>query len=165
MTNPSITHPNQTMHLIPLLLSLSLSLSFLLIPTSAKTLNITVINAQNNHSTLECWALEPGFQTSSQAGTAGTLALNLGLIGGAGANATYTVLPPGFEGGRHNAPARQYVHTPSLHWIVRFVFGLDSVFQGWMWDPAILPSNKTRHHYQPSGINNSPKHNLSPGPC
>jgi hypothetical protein len=78
---------------------------------SANTLNITVINTQNNHSTLECWALEPGFQTSSQAGISGTQALNLGPIGGAGAdsNASYTVLPAGFDGGRHNAPAKQYV--------------------------------------------------------
>ena len=104
------------MHLIPLLLSL------LPIPTSATTLNMTVINARNNHSTLECWAVEPGFQTSSQAGTVGALALNLGLIGGAGANATYTVLPPGFEGGRHNAPARQYV-LPVSGLFFSFFFG------------------------------------------
>jgi hypothetical protein len=74
------------------------------------TLNITVINAQNNSSTLECWALEPGFLTSSQAGTSGSQALNLGPIGGVGVNATYTVLPAGFDGGRHNAPAKQYVY-------------------------------------------------------
>jgi hypothetical protein len=32
--------------------------------------------------------------------------LNLGPIG---SNASYTVLPAGFDGGRHNAPAKQYV--------------------------------------------------------
>ncbi|KAJ5369816.1 uncharacterized protein N7496_005908 [Penicillium cataractarum] len=88
-----------------LFLPFFLSLAF----GAANTLNITVINAQNNSSTLECWALEPGFQTSSQAGTTGTQALNLGPAGGAGTNATYTVLPAGFDGGRHNAPAKQWV--------------------------------------------------------
>lgn len=87
----------------PLLLSLALA--------AADTLNITVITTQNNHSTLECWALEPGFQTSAQPGISGTQALNLGPVGGvgAGSNASYTVLPSGFDGGRHNAPAKQYV--------------------------------------------------------
>jgi hypothetical protein len=94
--------------MLPFSLSLSLLLGLSLATTN--TLNITVINTQNNHSTLECWALEPGFQTSSQAGTSGTQALNLGPVGGGtGSNASYTVLPAGFDGGRHNAPAKQYV--------------------------------------------------------
>ncbi|KAJ5102616.1 hypothetical protein N7532_003145 [Penicillium argentinense] len=76
----------------------------------ASTLNVTVLGARNNRSTLECWALEPGFQTSTTAGTSGSEALNLGLIGGAQAgNASYSVLPAKFDGGRHNAPTQQWV--------------------------------------------------------
>ncbi|KAJ5987952.1 hypothetical protein N7481_003162 [Penicillium waksmanii] len=44
---------------------------------TANTLNITVLSAHNNRSTLECWALEPGFTTSTTAGTSGTEVLNL----------------------------------------------------------------------------------------
>lgn len=51
---------------------------------------------------LECWAL-PGFVASAQAGTTGALNLFLGDL----ANATYTVIPPRFNGGLHNAPAPQ----------------------------------------------------------
>ncbi|OKP13977.1 hypothetical protein PENSUB_246 [Penicillium subrubescens] len=98
---------------LPSILPFSFSLTLFLTLTlaSANTLNITVINTHNNHSTLECWALEcwalePGFQSSTQAGTSGTQALNLGPIG---SNASYTVLPAGFDGGRHNAPAKQWV--------------------------------------------------------
>ncbi|KAF7117709.1 hypothetical protein CNMCM5793_006865 [Aspergillus hiratsukae] len=70
------------------------------------TLNITVIGAQNNQSTLECWALEPGFTSSTQPGVAGSAQLSLGPVGD---NATYNIIPAQFDGGRHNAPARQWV--------------------------------------------------------
>ncbi|KAJ5662743.1 hypothetical protein N7462_011669 [Penicillium macrosclerotiorum] len=77
---------------------------------AANTLNITVLGARHNRSTLECWALEPGFTTSSESGTSGSQALNLGPIGGGNAgNATYTIIPAGFDGGRHNAPELQWV--------------------------------------------------------
>jgi hypothetical protein len=65
-------------------------------------LNLTAISASNGNSILECWAL-PGFFASAQAGTAGALNLFLGDL----ANATYTVIPPRFNGGLHNAPAPQ----------------------------------------------------------
>jgi len=73
------------------------------------TLNVTVIGARNNNSILECWALNPGFTESSQAGTAGSEVLNLGSVSG---NASYSVLPARFHGGRHNAPALQYAPFP-----------------------------------------------------
>ena len=77
---------------------------------SAETLNVTVLGAHNNKSTLECWALQPGFQTSNTAGTSGTEVLNLGPVGGSQAgNSSYSVLPAEFDGGRHNAPTLQYV--------------------------------------------------------
>ncbi|KAJ5123668.1 hypothetical protein N7448_009765 [Penicillium atrosanguineum] len=84
--------------LLPLLLFSSLALG--------NTLNVTVLGAQNNISTLECWALLSGFKHSSEAGTAGSESLNLGKLGG---DSTYTILPAGFNGGRHNAPALQWV--------------------------------------------------------
>jgi hypothetical protein len=65
-------------------------------------LNLTAISASNGNSILECWAL-PGFVASAQAGTAGALNLFLGDL----ANATYTIIPPRFDGGLHNAPAPQ----------------------------------------------------------
>lgn len=89
--------------------TLSLSLTSTSTSTNTNTLNITVLNAENNHSTLECWALTPGFETSSQHGTAGTESLNLGPIGGGASNASFSVLPAGFDGGRHHAPVMQYV--------------------------------------------------------
>lgn len=79
--------------------------------TSPNTLNVTVLGAQNNHSTLECWALNPGFQQSSTAGTSGSDALNLGLVGG---NASFSILPARFDGGLHNAPALQCVSSFSF---------------------------------------------------
>ena len=66
-------------------------------------LNLTAISAANGASTLECWQF-PGIQVSSTAGTSGALSLFLGDA----ANVTYTVLPPRFNGGVHNAPAAQY---------------------------------------------------------
>ncbi|KAJ5545024.1 hypothetical protein N7535_006588 [Penicillium sp. DV-2018c] len=70
------------------------------------TLNVTVLGARDNRSTLECWALSSGFETSSTPGTAGAAALDLG---GVGRNASYTALPAGFDGGLHNAPVLQWV--------------------------------------------------------
>ncbi|MCJ1227600.1 hypothetical protein MMC12_004256 [Toensbergia leucococca] len=69
------------------------------------TLNVTAILGKNGVSVLECWALIPAFVTSSQSGTTGAKSLALGNV----ANVTYTVLPPQFDGGAHNAPVVQYV--------------------------------------------------------
>jgi len=66
------------------------------------SLNLTAISAANGASQLECWQL-PGVKASSDKGTIGSLSLYLGDV----ANLTYTVLPPRFDGGVHNAPAGQ----------------------------------------------------------
>jgi hypothetical protein len=66
------------------------------------TLNLTAIAASQGASVLECWQL-PGFVASSGAGTVGALNLFLGDL----SNATYTVIPPRFDGGLHHAPAAQ----------------------------------------------------------
>lgn len=114
---------------------------------ATNTLNITVINAQDNASTLECWALEPGFQTSSQAGTSGTQALNLGPIGGGGTNASYTVLPAGFDGGRHNAPAKQYVYIQRLFSLFLFSFFFFFLFFFVFMDSFSTKSNINTPYY------------------
>ncbi|KAN0113775.1 hypothetical protein V8E52_007428 [Russula decolorans] len=68
-------------------------------------LNITALSAQNGSSVLECWQILPGFSTSSQAGTTGASILQLGNV----ANMSYSVIPPQFNAGLHNAPTTQWV--------------------------------------------------------
>ncbi|KAE8147422.1 hypothetical protein BDV25DRAFT_160379 [Aspergillus avenaceus] len=70
------------------------------------TLNVTVIAAHNNKSTLECWALEPGFESSNTPGTTGNPVLSLGAPS---ANISYMAIPPRTDGGLHNAPTIQWV--------------------------------------------------------
>ncbi|ETN40080.1 uncharacterized protein HMPREF1541_04355 [Cyphellophora europaea CBS 101466] len=72
------------------------------------SLNLTTITAHDGRSAYECWQI-PGFVASTTAGTTG--ALNLFL--GATTNASFTVLPPRFEGGVHTAPAPQLVYFTS----------------------------------------------------
>lgn len=69
------------------------------------SLNITALTAHGGVSVLECWQLLPGFATSSQAGTIGASIMQLGNL----ANASYSVLPPGFNASFHSAPAKQWV--------------------------------------------------------
>ena len=114
-------------------------------------LNITAISAQNGLSVLECWQILPGFTTSSQAGTAGASILQLGNV----ANMSYSVIPPKFNAGLHNAPTTQYVtsrtathspiltHIPSLERWVAFLSGLAHI---------TLP-NSTVDAYVPGGKN------------
>lgn len=66
-------------------------------------LELTAIVTQDGNSALECWRLEDPFTTSSGAGTVGASTLVISDL----ANATYTVIPPRFEGGVHNAPHPQ----------------------------------------------------------
>lgn len=94
------------------------SLSTFIIPafTSPQTppvpsrLNITTIAASKAISMLECWQLSAPFVQSSQAGTSGAAIAQLGLTGAT----SYSVLPPQFDGGLHNAPAVQYVQYSSF---------------------------------------------------
>ncbi|KAI0293514.1 hypothetical protein B0F90DRAFT_1398783 [Multifurca ochricompacta] len=68
-------------------------------------LNVTALTAHKGVSVLECWQILPGFTTSSQTGTAGASILQLGNL----ANASYSVIPPGFNAGFHTAPTIQWV--------------------------------------------------------
>lgn len=114
-------------------------------------LNITALSAQNGSSVLECWQILPGFTTSSQAGTTGASILQLGNV----ANMSYSVIPPQFNAGLHNAPTTQYVtsrtftrspiltHLLSLERWVSFLSGLAHI---------TLP-NSTVEAYVPGGKN------------
>ncbi|CAF9943571.1 MAG: hypothetical protein ALECFALPRED_000705 [Alectoria fallacina] len=68
-------------------------------------LNITTIAAANGQSTIECWQLSAPLVQSSQAGTSGAAVTQLGETGAT----SYTLLPPQFDGGLHNAPVVQWV--------------------------------------------------------
>ena len=74
-------------------------------PPVPSRLNITTIGAANGQSTLECWQLSAPLVQSSQAGISGALIAQLGESG----PTSYTLLPPQFDGGLHNAPAVQCV--------------------------------------------------------
>lgn len=65
--------------------------------------NITALTGRGGISVLECWQLTTPFVTSDVPGVIGTSTLELGDM----ANATYTVIPPRFDGGLHNAPVKQ----------------------------------------------------------
>lgn len=73
-------------------------------PPTPKLVNITTIaaNAQNE-STLECWQLTAPFVASADAGVSGAVFAQLGET----AKTSYGVIPAGFDGGLHTAPAVQ----------------------------------------------------------
>ena len=63
-----------------------------------------VTNAQN-HSQLECWQFTKPVTSSSDAGTAGAATFTFPQAN----DTVYTVIPPRFSGGIHNAPVPQWV--------------------------------------------------------
>lgn len=77
--------------------------------SAPSSLNITALTAVNKSSVLECWSLTPGFSTSAQPGTTGAATVGIGALGSSTDNSTFSVLPAQFNGGQHNAPAKQYV--------------------------------------------------------
>ena len=72
-------------------------------PETPEKIKITAISAANGASTLECWELLAPFQIASEAGVAGAASAPLTDAG----NVTYTIIPPKFDGGLHNAPRVQ----------------------------------------------------------
>ncbi|KAI0084839.1 hypothetical protein BDY19DRAFT_909581 [Irpex rosettiformis] len=72
---------------------------------STTYLEATTLVPKNGTSALECWRFASPLSTSAGAGTAGASTLVIDNL----ANATYTVIPPRFEGGVHNAPHAQLV--------------------------------------------------------
>jgi len=69
------------------------------------TVVISALSAINGSSIFECWAINPGFTVSSQQGTSGAAIMQLGGL----ANASYSVIPPHFDAGLHQAPNNQSV--------------------------------------------------------
>ena len=80
-------------------------------PPVPSRLKITTIAAANGKSKIECWQLSAPFLQSSQAGTSGAAIVQLGETGAT----SYSLLPPKFDGGFHNAPVVQYVLNPPSH--------------------------------------------------
>ncbi|EJD41218.1 hypothetical protein AURDEDRAFT_69101 [Auricularia subglabra TFB-10046 SS5] len=67
-----------------------------------KTLNVTAITSRSGESVFECWALQPPLAEPFGGG-----AFNMSL--GEVTKASYTILPPHWDDGPHNAPAIQWV--------------------------------------------------------
>ncbi|KAF2199523.1 hypothetical protein GQ43DRAFT_376068 [Delitschia confertaspora ATCC 74209] len=69
-------------------------------------LTATALVTKNNNSAFECWRLTESFKRSSVPGVSGTQVATIGNF----SNLAYTVLPPRYNGGLHNAPTPQLVH-------------------------------------------------------
>ncbi|GAP91806.1 putative small secreted protein [Rosellinia necatrix] len=82
-----------------------LALPLLLPQVASLQLNVTAIGAENGSSTLECWQMDQPFITSTEPGTAGSAQTPLGGV----SSISYSILPPDYDGGIHNAPANQWV--------------------------------------------------------
>ncbi|CAD0114631.1 unnamed protein product [Aureobasidium uvarum] len=67
------------------------------------TATALVTNAANE-SALECWRFATPLVDSSEPGIAGSLRFNFNA-----SSASYTIIPPRFNGSRHNSPAPQLV--------------------------------------------------------
>ena len=87
-------------------------------PSLPSHLNLTTIAAANGKSTLECWQLSAPLAQSSQAGTSGAAIAQLGEAGAT----SYTLIPPQFDGGLHNAPAVQYGLSSLYPFLLLFAF-------------------------------------------
>lgn len=72
------------------------------------TATALVTNAANQ-SALECWRLSTPLVDSSEPGIAGSLRFNFNA-----SNASYTIIPPRFSGGRHNDPTPQVCDLSAL---------------------------------------------------
>ena len=81
-----------------------LPLLLLITSTTAQTyLNVTTASAANGSSIIECWQLSVPAKSTAQQGLANVVLLPLSELG----NATYSIIPAGFDGGLHNAPVIQ----------------------------------------------------------
>ncbi|KAI0600180.1 hypothetical protein F4775DRAFT_546534 [Biscogniauxia sp. FL1348] len=146
---------------------------------STSYLNLTALTGRDRVSALECWQLADPFATSDLPGVVGTQSLGLGDL----ANGTYMVLPPRFDSGLHNAPAKQYVWfisglvhlslpsaTPEA-WVYGGKYGLiyaedTADVSGWGHRSQYPGSDETVALVVPVKDGVSPKHKvLHDGPC
>lgn len=64
-----------------------------------------LVTTPQNTTQIQCWNLTLPFITSSVPGTIGSQSLSLPTR-----NTTYTIIPPRYDAGLHNAPVPQLVH-------------------------------------------------------
>jgi hypothetical protein len=81
------------------------------LPSASPASNTTYLIApalvtQNNATAIQCWKLISPFKRSSVPGVSGTQVATIGNF----TNLGYTILPPRYNGGTHNAPVPQLVH-------------------------------------------------------
>ncbi|KAI3335449.1 hypothetical protein F4824DRAFT_501077 [Ustulina deusta] len=81
------------------------TLPWLFQETTSLNLNVTAISARDGSSTLECWQMDQPFDTSTEPGISGTTQVSLGTA----SSLAYSIIPPDFDGGVHNAPENQWV--------------------------------------------------------
>lgn len=89
-----------TMSFILRIILLLVSLATTAMAHNTERFNVTAIGAVNGSSTIECWQIARPFDLSTDPGTAGTKAVQLGDV----SNITLSILPPRFDGGLHRAP-------------------------------------------------------------
>ena len=68
-------------------------------------LNITAVTAEAGLSKFQCWQFGPFAAPTEQGLIDGPISLGLGDI----SHATFAIIPPGFDGGMHFSPSKQYV--------------------------------------------------------
>ncbi|KAF2156651.1 hypothetical protein K461DRAFT_234334, partial [Myriangium duriaei CBS 260.36] len=68
-------------------------------------LTTTAIVTHNDSSAFECWKFQNPLLTSSIGGIAGAKSLKFNTT----TSTAYTIIPPRFDGGKHNAPVPQLV--------------------------------------------------------
>lgn len=97
----SLTRDNMHFFYLASLIS-ALSCSCQVLTNSSYLTATALVTNQANHSALECWEFDSPFTISAAAGTSGAATYKFNA-----SSAEYTVIPPRFNGGTHNAPAPQ----------------------------------------------------------
>lgn len=71
--------------------------------TNSSHLVLNAIVTHGGHTVFECWKIKAPLVTTSQDGISGAKTMNFASTG----SFNYTVIPPHFDGGLHNAPVPQ----------------------------------------------------------
>jgi hypothetical protein len=105
---PLFLLPIITMRISPCfcLLSVLASLATAQADGNATYLIAPALVTRNNQTVVECWKLASPFNRSSTPGVNGAQVATLGNF----TDLAYSILPPRYDGGLHNAPVPQLVH-------------------------------------------------------
>jgi hypothetical protein len=87
-------------------LSILASLAVVQADSNATYLIAPALVTRNNQTVVECWKLTAPFKRSSTPGVNGAQVATLENI----TDLAYSILPPRYDGGLHNAPVPQLVH-------------------------------------------------------